>query len=137
MRSSSESFAQDLIRPARTTNGESGGPLLELDASAYRLSTATLLLGRGLASLASIFSGVGPLFQTLDTAKNEKATHATVKAVEGEKKECWASMLRAGFRPLTAACASWDNCTPGCCDSRDTDKERRCYEWYGNTGNAC
>jgi hypothetical protein len=99
------------MRPARTTNGESGWPLLELDASAYRLSTATLLLGRGLASLASIVSGVGLLFQTLDTAKNEKATHATVKAVEGEKKECW-SMLKAGLRPLTAACESLENYAP-------------------------
>jgi hypothetical protein len=125
------------MRPARSTNGESGWPLLELDASAYRLSTATLLLGRGLASLASIFSEVGLLFQTLETAKNENATHATVKAVEGEKKECWASMLRAGLWRLTAACESLDNCAPGCYNGRDTDKECGCYKWYGDVGNAC
>ena len=56
------------------------------------LSTATLLLGFGRASLVSTASVAGLLFQTLDTAKSENATHATVKHVEGEKMECW-SML--------------------------------------------
>lgn len=91
------------MRFASTDNGESGSPLLELDASAYRLSTATLLRGRGRVSLISIFSGSALPFQTLDTAKNEKATQATVKHVEGEKKECEASMLGRRLGPLRAA----------------------------------
>ena len=34
------------------------------------------------------------LFHALDTAKKVvNATHATVKHVEGEKMECWASMF--------------------------------------------
>ena len=76
------------MRSARTDNGDPGSPILELDASAYMLSTATLLRGRGRFSLVSIFSGSALPFQTLDTAKNENATQATVKHVEGEKKEC-------------------------------------------------
>ena len=38
--------------------------------------------------------------QTLDTAN---ATQATVKHVEGEKMECWASMFRVR-QPFTATC---------------------------------
>jgi hypothetical protein len=44
--------------------------------------------------LASIFSVAGVLFHALDTAKKVvNATQATVKHVEGEKMECWASMF--------------------------------------------
>lgn len=81
------------MRSDRTVRGETGSPLLLLDASAYRLSTATLLLFLGRTG-ASVFFCAGVPFHTLETAKNENATHATVKHVEGEKMECCASMLK-------------------------------------------
>ena len=44
--------------------------------------------------MTSTVSVVGVLFHALDTAKKVvNATHATVKHVEGEKMECWASMF--------------------------------------------
>jgi hypothetical protein len=102
------------MRSASTDNGDSGSSLLELKVSAYRLSTATLLRGRGRVSLVSIFSGSALPFQTLDTAKNENATQATVKHVEGEKKECEASML--GARPKAAQGRMYCNAgAPFCC----------------------